>query len=117
MAGVGPSEIDVAGIYDCFSGVVLIELEDLGLCPVGEAGAFVTDGEIRIGGTIPVNTNGGLLSYCHPGYPGGLFHVLEVARQLMGRADRRQVEAEIGLVHNMGGIFSTNSTLILGVSP
>lgn len=117
MAGVGPSEIDVAGIYDCFSGVVLIELEDLGLCPVGEAGAFVADGEIRIGGTIPVNTNGGLLSYCHPGYPGGLFHVLEVARQLMGRADRRQVEAEIGLVHNMGGIFSTNSTLILGVSP
>jgi len=114
MARIGPPEIDVAGIYDCFSGVVLIELEDLGLCPTGEAGAFVTDGGIRIGGTIPVNTNGGLLSYCHPGYPGGLFHVVEVARQLMRKADRRQIDAEVGLVHNMGGTFSTNSTLILG---
>lgn len=117
MARIGPAEVDVAGIYDCFSGVVLIELEDLGLCPAGEAGAFVAGGGIQIGGQIPVNTNGGLLSYCHPGYPGGLFHVLEVTRQLTGKAGRRQVDAGIGLVHNMGGIFSTNSTLILGAAP
>lgn len=114
MAGVAPSEIDVAGIYDCFSGVLLIELEDLGLVGRGEAGAFVQDGGIGVQGSMPVNTHGGLLSYCHPGYPGGIFHVIEMVRQLQGRADGRQVACELALTHSMGGIFSTNSTVVLG---
>ncbi len=114
MAGVSPSQIDVAGIYDCFTGVLLIELEDLGFCKPGESGAFVQSGEIGVHGSLPVNTHGGLLSYCHPGYPGGIFHVIEVARQLRGEATGRQVECDLGLAHSMGGVFATNSTAILG---
>lgn len=114
MAGVGPGDIEVAGIYDCFTGVVLIELEDLGFCAPGTAGPFVAEGGIRIGGRLPVNTHGGLLSYCHPGYPGGIFHVIEVARQLRGEAAGRQVKCDVGLAHSMGGVFATNATAILG---
>jgi acetyl-CoA acetyltransferase len=113
-AGVGPGDVDVAGVYDCFTGVLLIQLEDLGFCEPGEAGPFVEGGGIRHDGPLPVNTHGGLLSYCHPGYPGGIFHVLEVVRQLRGEAAGRQVACDVGLVHSMGGIFATNATAILG---
>jgi acetyl-CoA acetyltransferase len=114
MAAVGPADIGIAGIYDCFTGVLLIELEDLGFCEPGAAGAFVADGGIRHDGPLPVNTHGGLLSYCHPGYPGGIFHVVEVVRQLRGEATGRQVAADVGLVHSMGGIFAVNATAVLG---
>jgi acetyl-CoA acetyltransferase len=114
MAGVTPADIQVAGIYDCFTGVVLIELEDFGFCKPGESGPFVAAGGIGLGGPLPVNTHGGLLSYCHPGYPGGIFHVIEVARQLRGEASGRQVRCELGFVNSMGGVFATNSTVILG---
>lgn len=114
-AGVRPSDIDVAEIYDCFTITVIVELEALGFCPKGEGGRFVEDGHIRLGGTLPVTTHGGLLSAGHPGVGGGFFHVLEGVRQLRGEADARQVEdAEVALVHGNGGVISVHCTLILG---
>jgi acetyl-CoA acetyltransferase len=113
MAGVAARDIQVAGIYDCFTGVLLIELEDFGFCKPGESGPFVADGGISLKGRLPVNTHGGLLSYCHPGYPGGIFHVIEVARQLRGEAHNRQVKCDLGFVSSMGGVFATNSAAVL----
>ena len=114
-SGLGPSDIDVAMLYDCFTITVLIELEDLGFCGRGEAGDFVDSGAITLGGALPVNTHGGLLSHGHPGRPGGIFHIVEAVRQLRDECDSRQVvDAEVALVHGNGGILSTHSTLILG---
>lgn len=115
MAGLGPADISVAGIYDCFTPVVLIQLEDLGFCAKGEAGSFVAAGETALGGSLPMNTHGGLLSHCHPGNPGAMFALTEMVRQLRHTAGDRQVrEAEVALVHAQGGIMSSHSTLILG---
>jgi acetyl-CoA acetyltransferase len=115
MAGLGPGDIDVAQIYDCFTPVVLIELEDLGFCKKGEAGAFVADGHTALEGTLPMNTNGGLLSYCHPGNPGSMYALTEAVFQLRNAAGERQVRnAETALVHGQGGIMSSHATLILG---
>ena len=115
MAGLGPQDVDVAQIYDCFTPVVLIELEDLGFCAKGEAGAFVAAGETALGGTLPMNTHGGMLSHCHPGNPGAMFLFTEAVAQLRRQAGDRQVEdAEIALVHGQGGIMSSHATLILG---
>jgi acetyl-CoA acetyltransferase len=115
MAGLGPKDIDLAQLYDCFTPTVLIELEDLGFCAKGEAGAFVETGEIELGGSLPVNTHGGLLSHCHPGNPGSMYHLTEAIFQLRRQAGERQVkDAEIALVHGQGGIMSSHTTLILG---
>jgi len=115
MAGLGPKDIDVAELYDCFTPVVIIELEDLGFCPKGEGGRFVEGGRIQLGGELPVNTHGGLLSHCHPGHPGSIFSVTEAARQLRGECGPRQVaDAKIALVHAQGGILSTHCTGIFG---
>lgn len=115
MAGITPDDVDVAAIYDCFTISVIALLEDLGFCAKGEGGPMVESGAIEIGGRLPVNTHGGLLSHAHPGPPGGIFHVIEGVRQLRGECDGRQVpDAEIALVHGMGGAMSTHCTLILG---
>jgi len=115
MAGLGPSDVDVAEIYDCFTPVALIELEDLGFCKKGEAGAFVEDGETALDGSVPMNTHGGLLSHCHPGNPGSMFALTEAVTQLRHSAGARQVKnAEVALVHAQGGIMSSHATLILG---
>lgn len=115
MAGCTPRDIDVAGIYDCFTGTVIMMLEDLGFCPKGEGGRFVDDMQITHGGCIPCNTHGGLLSFAHPGMPGSLFHFLEIVEQLRGRCGERQIEgAELGLVHSLGAGFATQATTILG---
>ncbi len=115
MAGLGPRDIDVAELYDCFTPVVIIELEDLGFCPKGEGGRFVEGGRIELGGELPVNTHGGLMSHCHPGHPGSLFSITEAVHQLRGKSGPRQVKgAEIALVHGQGGIMSTHCTMILG---
>jgi acetyl-CoA acetyltransferase len=115
MAGLGPRDIDVAQIYDCFTPVVLIELEDLGFCEKGEAGAFVESGETGLGGSLPMNTHGGMLSHCHPGNPGAMFSLTEAVTQLRRQAGPRQVDdAEVALVHGQGGIMSSHATLILG---
>jgi acetyl-CoA acetyltransferase len=116
-AGLVPSDIDVAQIYDCFTITVIVELEDLGFCPKGEGGRFVGGGRIRLGGELPVTTHGGLLSGGHPGLPGGFFHVVEGVRQLRHEAGARQVNgAEHALVHGNGGVASVHGTLILGRS-
>jgi acetyl-CoA acetyltransferase len=115
MAGCSAKDIDVAGVYDCFTGTVIMMLEDLGFCPKGEGGRFVDDGQITYGGTIPCNTHGGLLSFAHPGMPGSLFHFLEVVQQLRGECGERQVTgAQLGLVHSLGAGFATQATTILG---
>jgi acetyl-CoA acetyltransferase len=115
MAGLGPKDMDVAELYDCFTPVVIIELEDLGFCPKGEGGRFVEGGRIGLGGELPVNTHGGLMSHCHPGHPGSLFSITEAVHQLRGECGPRQVkDAELALVHGQGGIMSTHCTMILG---
>ena len=115
MAGVTPSDIDVAGIYDCFTGTVVMMVEDLGFCKKGEGGPFIADGNITYGGAIPSNTHGGLLSYAHIGNGGSYFHAHEVVRQLRGECGDRQVEgAELGLYHALGAGFACAGTTVLG---
>lgn len=115
MAGVGPDDVDVAELYDCFTPVVVIELEDLGFCPKGEGGRFVEGGRIELGGALPVNTHGGLMSHCHPGHPGSMFSVTEAVFQLRGACGPRQVpDAHVAFVHAQGGIMSTHCSMILG---
>ncbi len=115
MAGMKPSDMDFAPVYDCFTNVAVVELEDLGFCKKGEGGGFVEGGNIEIGGSLPVNTHGGLLSHSHTGHPGSMFALTEAVTQLRGEGNARQVPgAEVGLVHGQGGVLSSHATLILG---
>jgi len=116
MAGVGPTDIDVVQLYDAFSINTLLFLEDLGFCPKGEGGRFVQDGRIAPGGSLPVNTNGGGLSYGHPGMY-GLFTMVESCVQLRGQGGDRQVPgANLALAHANGGTLSSQATMILGTA-
>ncbi|HVC61329.1 MAG TPA: acetyl-CoA acetyltransferase [Acetobacteraceae bacterium] len=114
MAGMAPAEIDVLALYDAFTINTILFLEDLGFCPKGEGGRFVEDGRIGPTGDLAVNTNGGGLSYCHPGMY-GLFLLIEAVRQLRGECGARQVAAaEAAIVHGNGGVLSAQATVILG---
>lgn len=115
QAGVGPSDIDVAEIYDSFTITLLVELESIGFFGRGEAGPAALAGALGLGGTLPCNTHGGLLSYGHSGAAGGMFHAVEAVRQLRGEAGPRQVQdAELAFVHGDGGILSAHCSLVLG---
>jgi acetyl-CoA acetyltransferase len=111
MAGLQPKDIDVAQLYDCFTITVLMTLEDYGFCRKGEVGAFVADGAIEIGGCLPINTSGGLLS--ETGMP-GLQLLMEGVRQMRGTARLQVPGAKTCLVSNQGGTMHTHATLILG---
>lgn len=114
MAGVSPSDVDIAMLYDAFTINTVIFLEDLGFCGKGEGGAFVSGGRIAPGGELAVNTSGGGLSYNHPGMY-GLLLIVEAVRQLRGECDGRQVEdANLALVHGNGGVLSSQVTALLG---
>jgi len=115
-AGVGINDIDVFELYDSFTITVLLTLEALGLCGRGESGAFVSDGKLRVGGSLPTNTDGGGLSCNQPGMR-GLFLLIEAARQLRGEAGERQVQPrpELALCNGTGGYLSSCGTVVLGV--
>ncbi len=102
-AGLGPEDLDVVELQDTDSGTEIIATEELGLCGVGEGGPLVASGDTRIGGRIPVNPSGGLLSKGEPVGASALGHVYEVVNQLRGRCGPRQVEgARVGLTHALG---------------
>jgi acetyl-CoA acetyltransferase len=114
MAGLAAKDIDVVELYDAFTINTILFLEDLGFCKKGEGGSFVSGGRIAPGGALPVNTNGGGLSYCHPGMY-GLFLLIEAVRQLRGECGERQIAgAETAIAHGNGGVLSSQSTVILG---
>ena len=114
QAGVTPADIDVALLYDSFTSTVLLTLEGLGFCPVGEGGPFVASGAIAPGGSLPVNPDGGGLAACHPGMR-GMFLLVEAVRQLRGEAGDRQIaDAQLACVNATGGFFSAVSTMVLG---
>jgi len=114
MAGVGPTEISVTMLYDAFTINTILFLEDLGFCRKGEGGAFVSGGGIAPGGALAVNTNGGGLSYNHPGMY-GLLLLVEAVRQARGECGERQAaEHDVVLAHGNGGVLSSQVTAILG---
>jgi acetyl-CoA acetyltransferase len=114
MAGIKPSDVDVLMGYDSFTITQLLHFEDLGFCAKGEGGPFVESTDIGPGGSLPTNTNGGGLSYTHPGMY-GMFLVVEAVRQLRGECGARQVDgAEIAVAHGSGMVLSCMSTSVLG---
>jgi len=117
MAGVSPRDIDMVSVYDCYTITVLITLEDAGFCKKGEGGPFVEATDMTYKGTLPLNTHGGQMSFGQAGLAGGMSHVTEAARQLMGRAGERQVpDCELVFVNGNGGIMSEQASLVLGTA-
>ena len=113
-AGVTPADIDTIQFYDSFTITVLLLLEDLGFCPKGEGGKFVQEGHLKRGGDLPLNTDGGGLSSCHPGMR-GLFLIVEAVRQLRGQAGEAQVpDAKLAVACGSGGFLSCIGTVVLG---
>jgi acetyl-CoA acetyltransferase len=113
-AGLRPSDVDTVQFYDSFTITVLVLLEDAGFCKKGEGGAFVAEGHLRRGGKLPLNTDGGGLSSCHPGMR-GIFLLIESVRQLRGQAGVAQVpDCEVALAIGSGGGLSCIGAVVLG---
>lgn len=116
MAGATAADMDVTILYDAFTITPILFLEDLGYCAKGEGGAFVSGGRIAPGGDFALNTNGGGLSYCHPGMY-GMLGMIEAVRQLRGSCGARQVPgAKLALAHGNGGVLSSQCTVIFGTA-
>jgi len=114
QARITPADVDVVELYDAFTINTILFLEDMGFCAKGEGGRFVSNGNIAPGGALPVNTNGGGLSYCHPGMY-GLFTMVEATQQLQGACGERQVkDAEVAIAQGNGGELSSEAVLVLG---
>lgn len=114
MAGITAPDVDVLQAYDSFTITVLLALEDLGFCAKGEGGPFAASGALGPGGALPSNTNGGGLSYTHPGMY-GIFLLVEAVRQLRGGSRPSQVPgAEVAVAHGCGGVLSATATVVLG---
>lgn len=107
MAGLGPEDLDLVELHDAFAATEIPNIEDLGLCPRGEGGRFIDDGQADLGGSIPVNPSGGLLSQGHPLSASGVRQVCEITWHLRGTAGNRQIEgAKVGLAHMEGGVVT-----------
>jgi len=116
MAGLGPKDIDLVEVHDCFTIAEICAIEDLGFCAKGDAGRLTMEGVTALNGDIPVNTSGGLKACGHPVGATGIKQVCEVVMQLRGQAGKRQVDgARIGMTHNVGGTGATVAVHILGV--
>ena len=103
MAGIGPDDVDLVELHDCFATAEILHYENLGLCKEGDAGRLIDEGEVKLGGRVPVNVSGGLLSKGHPLGATGIANIYEVSTHLRGEAGRRQVAgAKIGLTHVIG---------------
>ena len=114
MAGVGPEDIDLVELHDCFATAEMLHYENLGLCKDGDAGRMIDEGEVALGGKVPVNVSGGLLSKGHPLGATGIANIYEVSTHLRGEAGERQVEgAKLGLTHviGLGTVSYTHLTL------
>jgi acetyl-CoA C-acetyltransferase len=114
MAGIGPDDVDVAEVHDCFTIAEIMAYENLGFCKPGEGGKLIEESQTYIGGKIPVNVDGGLLSKGHPIGATGGSQIRTIVLQLQGEAGKVQVDgAEIGLVHNVGGVGVYANVIIL----
>ena len=115
MAGVRRKDIAVASLYDCYTITVLLTLEDAGFAKKGQGGQFVDDHSLQFDGDFPLNPHGGQLSFGQAGLAGGMSHVTEAARQVMGKAPGRQVKkCDYAFVNGNGGIMSEQVSLIFG---
>ena len=115
MAGIGPKDVDIAELYDGYPVFPLIALEGLGICERGEAGPFVYEGNTWPGGKLPMTTNGGMLGQGHTAAGGGVAVLVEAIRELMGKADNRQVkDAKTAVETSLGGTFMDSHVVILG---
>jgi acetyl-CoA acetyltransferase len=112
-AGIQPSDVDHLMIYDAFAHLPLYGLEDLGFCDRGEAAHFIWERHTAPGGKLPLNTNGGGLSYMHSGMY-GMYALQESVRQLRGTAPAQVPEVRISVAHGVGGMFASAGTIILG---
>lgn len=114
MAGLTPQDMDMVSIYDCYTITVLLSLEDAGFCPKGKGMQFVAEHDLTFRGDFPMNTAGGQLGYGQAGLAGGMHHVCDATRQIMGRAGVTQVpDCNRAFVSGNGGILSEQTTLVL----
>lgn len=116
MAGIGPSDIDVAEVHDCFTGVELMNYEDLGFCGRGEAKKLIETGATSLGGSLVVNPSGGLKAKGHPPGATGVAQCVELFEQLRGEADNQVSGARWGLAHNVGGPTAVSAVTVLEAS-
>jgi acetyl-CoA acetyltransferase len=114
MAGVGHADVDMISVYDCYTITVLMTIENAGFCPLGKGMQFVTEHDLTYRGDFPCNTHGGQLSFGQPGLAGGMSHVCDATRQIMGRYEANQVAGcDTAFVAGNGGIMSEQVALIL----